>query len=378
MSSRRTGKASGFLLFLAGLILAFTGRAAFATANDCVEDDPDNGRFICFAEQPLRWAVGACPNTADFLSEQRAACQALGGVFQNPDCPGGHPVSEEEITSFSVSFMQFLSGGSCSIASDSGWNTAFVGTSFCNGGAGTKFQEGWQIGDSRHITVSCTSGSWPAGAEDLRWTKSRGLSCPFGSTERTVSRNGVSVTACTIPVCCHGDTIANPVTASTGIKLETETDYGGARGLVFTRHYHSFVFPDPVTLAPDGHTQGQLGAAWRSKFDKRVIPVGNTPGIYALTFPDGTIQYFNALGMEILNYNGARASLATLPGGGYVYQGPDVVETYRGDGRLQSITRGSGETLTLTYSSGAGGVFVDRNGDPTNEALPANLLLAVT
>ena len=123
-------------------------------------------------------------------------------------------------------------------------------------------------------------------------------------------RNGVGVSACTLfvdPPCC---TVGNPVTAVTGIKLETETDYRGAGGLVFTRHYHSFVFPDPITITPDGHSQLQLGATWRSNFDKRVIPVGNTgSGINALTFPEGRIQYFDTLGAEIFNYSGARASL---------------------------------------------------------------------
>src|SRR6266516_3593826 len=139
------------------LFLAFTGLSAFAAANDCVEEDPDNGRFICLALQPNPWGVSGCPNTADFLSIQRAGCEASGGTFHNPDCPGGHPATEEEIAALSVSFMQHLSGSS------------------------------------------------PFGAEDLRWSKSRTLGCPFGSTERTVSRNGVSVTACTIPVeppCC--------------------------------------------------------------------------------------------------------------------------------------------------------------------------------
>ena len=372
-----TGRSSRLRLLLVTsfLLLASGAPAAFATVNDCVEDDPDNGRFICLALQPNPWGVSGCPNTADFLSEQRAGCEASGGTFHNPDCPGGHPATEEEIADLSVKFMQHLSGGSCSIASDSGWNTPFDGTSFCNGGAGAQFQDGWQVRDSRHIVVSCQSGSWPLGAEDLRWSKSRSLGCPVGSTERTVSRNGVSVTACTIPVeppCCK---VGNPVTAAVGTKVETETDYRGTGGLVFTRHYHSFAFPDPVTLAQDGHSQLQLGYAWRSNFDKRVVPVGNSgSGINALTFPDGQIQYFNTLGTEILNYNDARASLATLPGGGYVYQGPDVVETYRADGRLQSITRRSGETLTLAYGNSPG-MHVDKNGDPTDEKFPPNAVL---
>jgi YD repeat-containing protein len=171
--------------------------------------------------------------------------------------------------------------------------------------------------------------------------------------------------------------VGNPVTAAVGAKVEAETDYRGARGLVFTRNYTSWAFPDPVTPPGGGHSQLQLGATWRSNFDKRVIPVGSTPGVNALTLPDGRLQYFNAQGTEIFNYDGARASLVALAGGGYVYQGADVVETYRADGRLQSVTQKSGETLTLTYSDGSSGVFVDRQGNAGTEALPANLLVRV-
>ncbi|HMH16798.1 MAG TPA: DUF6531 domain-containing protein [Burkholderiales bacterium] len=368
------------LLVTTFLLLAFAGRSAFATTSDCVEDDPVNGRFICFAEEPLPWGVGPCENTPDLVQDQRAWCESGGGVFHNPDCDGSVPTFEDDPAGRSLAFVNKLSNSSCSVVSDTGWNAPFPGTSFCNGGAGAQFQEGWQVADSRRIILACPNATtgFNGGALDIRWNKSRGLACPFGSTVRSVTRGGVSVTACTIPVecptCSH---IGNPVTAAVGTKVETETDYRGAGGLVFTRHYNSFVFPDPVTLTPGAHSQLQLGATWRSNFDKRVIPVGNTPGIYALTFGDGSIQYFNTLGAEILNYNNSRASLATLPGGGYVYQGPDVVETYRADGRLQSITSRSGETLTLTYSAG-GGVFVDQNGDPTSEPLPANLLLGVT
>src|SRR4029077_15675976 len=76
------------------------------------------------------------------------------------------------------------------------------------------------------------------------------------------------------------------------------------------------------------------------------------------------------------------ASLAGVPGGGYVYFGPETTELYRADGRLQSIGRRSGEVLTLTYSDGTsgpgGGCFVDPAGNPTNFVLSADLLIRVT
>jgi len=385
MSIRASRRKSLRFLLLSScfLVFAFAEPTAFAAVTDCVEDDPVNGRFICFAEPPRQWGIGPCENTPDLVQNQRAWCESGGGTFVGGNCPGFTPSFEEDIPGRSLAFLNALTKSECSIVSDTGWNATFDGTSFCNGGAGAVFQEGWQIRDSRRVIGSCPGATvgFNGGSLDIRWSKSRALECPFGSTPRTVVRNGHGVTACTLPVDCPycQNKVGNPVSAAVGTKIETETDYRGAGGLVFTRHYQSWHFPDPVTLTPDGHSQLQLGATWRSNFDKRVIPVGNTPGINALTFPDGQIQYFDSLGKEIFNYTGARATLVILPGGGYVYQGPDSVETYRADGRLQSITQRSGETLTLTYSGSAfGGVFVDRNGNPTSEALPANLLLWVT
>jgi len=296
------------------------------------------------------------------------------GQYAYPTCIGDSPTTEEDIKDRSVNAMQYLTNGSCAIASDTGWNATYPQTNWCWGGSGEVYQNGYLIGDSRGIVVSCGGGSsYPTGAETIRWTKSRALVCPLGSTQRSVLRNGTYVTACTIPVdppCCK---VGNPVTAAAGYKVESHNDYRGAGGLVFTRYYHSYRFISPMTFTADGQTPQQPGFAWRSNFDKRVIPVPS-PGILALSFPDGQVQYFNSLGKEIFNYSGGRASLLTLPGGGYVYQGPDVIETYRADGRLQSITQRSGETLTLAYGNSTD-MHVDKNGDPTDEEFPQNVVL---
>jgi YD repeat-containing protein len=344
------------LLVFVGLFLTFSGTAVFAGVNDCPEDDPVNGRAICFNPTPGPWGWGPCENAAPYVSNYAAWCRAGGGTYQGvyatPDCVGGSPVTEEEIRDRSVKFMTFLSGGSCSITNDTGWNASFPETNWCWGGTGEVYKSGYLIRDTRHINLACDAAhGYPGGSDNIYWYKSRTLVCPLGSVEVGAIRDGQSVSVCKIPVCLTCDTVGNPVTAASGYKTESQTDYSGAGGLEFTRYYHSYQFLDATTLTLDGHAPKSLGGAWRSNFDKRVVLVP-APGIMALSFPDGNVQYFNSQGKAIFNYTGGRASLVTLPNGaGYVYQGPDVVETYGPDGRLVSITRPTGETLTLAYGN---------------------------
>ncbi|HZF18187.1 MAG TPA: DUF6531 domain-containing protein, partial [Burkholderiales bacterium] len=375
-----TGRTFASLLCLVGLMAALSAQSAFATANDCVEDDPVNGRFICLNPIPDPLSVSPCDEFPATVPRFRAWCIASGGTsFNNVtgSCPGGTPTTEETVVARSVRFCEILhNGGGGTVTSDTGWNTSYT-TQNCVPSQGAVYNSGYLVSDGRRLSVSC-SDSTTTFNELISIAKGRTLGCPLGYSARNVVRNGHTVTACTRPVKCPCDDVGNPVSAGTGIKAEAQTDYRSASGLAFTRYYDSNRFGDPLTLTPDAHTVHQLGTTWRSNFDKRVIPLGVPSGVIALTFPDGQIQYFNNLGSEIINYAGARASLATLPGGGYVYQGPDVVETYRADGRLLGITQRSGESLTLAYSDGVNGFFVDPAGNPTTDVLLANLLTRVT
>src|SRR4029077_15546549 len=111
-----------FLLLSAfTLVLALTGRSAFAAPTDCIEDAPD-GRAVCFAPEPGPWGVGPCENTPDLVQNQRAWCKVGGGTFNNPDCPGFIPYSEEDIPERSIAFLNILTNSGCSIVSDTGWN----------------------------------------------------------------------------------------------------------------------------------------------------------------------------------------------------------------------------------------------------------------
>ena len=370
------------LLVFVGLFLALSGKAVFAGVNDCPEDDPVNGRSICFAPTPGPWGIGPCDNTAGWVSNYAAWCRAGGGtyqgVFATPDCVGGSPATEEEVADRSVKFMTQLSGGSCSAGTDTGWNASTPDTNWCWGGTGEVYNSGFLVKDHRLVIVACGGDNmhgYPAGSETIRWYKSRALVCPQGSVQTSAMRNGQSVTICKIPVCLTCDAIANPVTAAAGYKIESQTDYRGAGGLELTRYYHSYRFLDPFTFALDGHTPQQFGASWRSNFDKRVI-VTPAPGVLALGFPDGQAQYFNSQGKEIFNYSGGRSSLVTLDAGaGYVYQGPDAVETFGPDGRLLSIAKRTGETLTLAYGSGLDMYIPQRVPALTQADIPQHVIL---
>jgi hypothetical protein len=140
--------------------------------------------------------------------------------------------------------------------------------------------------------------------------------------------------------------------------------------------------PRALHTTPGAHSQNQFDIAWRSNFNKRVIPLTGVPhATAALTLPTGDVQYFDNAGNEILNYHGAKGSLVTTAQGFY-YLGPDEIEFYGSDGRLRSISRRTGEVFTLTYSDGTAGpggaVALDAAGNPTLQPLPANLLIRVT
>jgi hypothetical protein len=144
--------------------------------------------------------------------------------------------------------------------------------------------------------------------------------------------------------------------------VETETDYRHASGLQFTRHYHSLRFSEPYSTLSGSHTENRLGPAWRSAFDKRVIPIqpNNRPPKHAISLPSGGVQYFDAAGTEMYNYSGAAGSLAVVAGTGFFYRGPDSTERLRSCILLRSIIstrRGLYQTLPAAQC----GVGISRN-----------------
>ena len=357
-------------LFLVGMPLSL-----IAAPDDCIGDSAD-GRLFCGAKKPTPFGYGLCYDNASAFWRDNAMCTARGGTpGPNGTCAGGSPDTEDNVAQRAVAYAQNVTGESCSLGQDSGWDVVH-NSMWCWSANGPTYQDGYLVGTARYFVASCGS----AGEVPSMALKTRQLVCPAGYTEMNTS----SGLRCVRPVddCCK-QTVGNPITAGTGAKLQTEVDYQHPLGLELRRYYHSLRFLEPYTVTPGGHSENQFDEAWRSNFNKRVIPITGKPNaIAALALPNGEVQYFDAAGNEVLNYRGSRAKLVTVTGSGYYYLGGDEIEFYGTDGRLRTISRRTGQALTLTYSDGTtganGGFALDAAGNPTPKALPANLLIRVT
>jgi YD repeat-containing protein len=348
--------------------------AARSAPTDCIGESPDGRRF-CGASVPKPFTYSLCYENASAFWRDNAMCYARGGTpGPNGTCPGSTPDTEDNLAERAALYAQYVTGQSCSLGSDSGWDVVH-GSLWCYNANGPIYQEGYLIATFRRFVASCGS----AGEIPSMAAKGRTLECPVGYTQASTSLGW----RCVRPMesCGDGCAVGNPITPATGIKVQTELDYQHPRGLELRRFYHSFRFHEPYTATPGAHSENQFDIAWRSNFNKRVIPLtGLAHASAALTLPSGEVQYFDNAGNEILNYRGAKARLVTAAEGFY-YLGPDEVEFYGTDGRLRSISRRTGQVFTLTYSDGTtgpgGGFALDAPGNPTPRPLPANLLLRV-
>jgi len=165
---------------------------------------------------------------------------------------------------------------------------------------------------------------------------------------------------------CPTPTAGNPITIGAGIKVQQETDITGAGDLILVRYHHGLGFYTPFST-PSPQIPS-LGHAWRHNFDKRLHPLTGMDALAALTYPNGDIQYFDANGRERFNYGRPGSQLIVL-GNGYQIHTGETTEHYDATGRLISLTRRDGRTLTLTYSSAA---------TPATVAPTPGLLIQVT
>jgi YD repeat-containing protein len=330
----------------------------------CVES---GGKTFCRSPEPKPWGYGACDSHGSNAQSGQAWCAIRGG--SGPSCEGATPDTEGNIVDRSNQFANWWSGSSCALSEDTDWGASTSSFNCASGSDG--YSAGFLTQTYRRLTFTCAVHN-----EAFYLRKERQLECPIGYTA-----NGAT---CVRPLesCCTTDSVGNPITPGTGVKVETETDYRHALGLEFTRHYHSFQFYEPYATQPGVHTETRLGSVWRSGFDRRVIPTTTSAQPLAISLPGGEVQYFSPAGVELYNYRGASGTLTTAAGVGYFYKGPERTEFFGTDGRLRTISRASGEVFTLTYSDGTGGpnggFILDAAGQPTAKLLPANSLIRVS
>ncbi len=375
-SARRFRRARRVFVSWLALLVTTGANQAYAADTDCIED---GGRAVCTSPYPTPFSYGLCDEAGAWAYRMAAWCVVSGGTWYGiyTGCSGGTPTDESNIRERSQKFAEHIYGDSCSITSDTGWGATFDSWN-CWSFAGGTYDAGYLIRDGRSLSIKCSKG----GAETIRARRDRALECPTGYVQRSTARG----TACVRPLepCdgCGTDGVGNPITPSSGVKIESALDYTSSSALAFARHYHSFRFTEPHTKTVGGHSENRLGSVWRTSFDKRIVPItGSTYAKAALSMPNGEVQYFDASGNEILNTRSGGATLVTTANG-YFLNGPNGTEAYDTEGRLKSITYRNGETLTLSYSDGTtgpgGGFVVDANGIATTIALPPKMLTRIS
>ena len=350
--------ASAVLAIAVGVCVTQT--ALHAAPSDCIES---GGQTFCGAPVTSPWLYQLCDEAPANLFRAMAWCFARGGTQNGFDAPciGATEPNESNVRTFAFNFAQRMHSNTCSWSGDSGWGHTSLSTN-CWSGPPT-YKNNILVGDHRKFSFTCTSG----GNETDYAQKGRDLACPAGYTPRFDGQNN---RLCSRPIesaGCPALSVGNPVTIGTGIKTEREADFAGAGDLQFMRYYHGFGSYNPVNAV--SQQLSQLGYAWRSNFDKRVIPITNSATMSAaMTLPNGDIQYFDVSGRDFYNYNRSDGQLATTASG-FRHVTGETIEDYDDVGRLISITSRDGQFKSLAYSTGA---------TPTAVAPYAGLLIQVT
>jgi RHS repeat-associated protein len=149
---------------------------------------------------------------------------------------------------------------------------------------------------------------------------------------------------------CDGLMCGNPINVGTGNKFQAEIDLQEVGLLGFTRYYNS----DPLAYT---HAFGQH---WTNTYSRAVESSATDPNSALVLRPDGRVYKFVFAGGVWASAANPRATLARLTdsGGattGWVFHAVDGRESENFDswGRLTSIVRSDGASVTLTYNNGA-------------------------
>lgn len=354
---------------LATSVCLLSAPGAVAAQTDCIGESED-GRAVCSVPDVGKWTFGLCDEAAPYANRDAAWCAAYGGTYGGiyNGCSDTTVVaSEDNLYGIAQAFAQKLWNSSCT-GSDSRWGIS-VSSNQCWSGS-TTTQNNIVTGQFRRFQFTCSNGA----GETITARQDRSLPCPPGTTERTL--NGQQVCVHPIPPDCNCGK-GNPIIAETGQKIQREED-GAFEGWSLSRRYMSFgsIYARGEALA----TQS-LGVRWRDSFDFRMQPLSGTSVVAALSFPNGSIQYFRADGSAVL---GTETSSYRLGGTAAAYEviGDGLLLRFDGNGRLVTVSTAGGQTYTLTYSDGTtsgpnGQVAKDSNGTQWGAAVPPNQLIKV-
>ncbi|OGT56156.1 MAG: hypothetical protein A3E01_02445, partial [Gammaproteobacteria bacterium RIFCSPHIGHO2_12_FULL_63_22] len=148
---------------------------------------------------------------------------------------------------------------------------------------------------------------------------------------------------------CPGNMCGNPINSAIGNKFQVETDVPGAGLLAFERYYNSHAAA-PTHL---------LGTHWTHVYTRRIDNFPGTTVIATVARPDGHSVEFRLVGGVWTADADVVGRLSRLEDGsgqllGWTFTANDGRETENYDalGRLGSISRLDGTSVTLTYNNG--------------------------
>ena len=304
-------------------------------------------------------------------------CQGEGGtwngLYGNPAC-ANLPTGYNDITDTNTEMLA-LQGASEGMSYKFGSNyNPSTGTGGCGSavlvgdtgwGEGTVYENGTIVTDNRTQTfIAADSACNPTSSPGIKvsFAKRRQMLCPNPSNVRSLPNGYLQ---CYVPStgCVYCDlnrsigallpTIDNPVSPVTGGKVESRTDYQGGGGvgeLSFGHFYNSLGY---LTLPGSGPFMTQFSDYWHFSYDRRLFAItGNSQLMAVIHREDGTLEWFNGSGAEILNQNGAADRLTVGSGGGWTLTlGNSDVERYDANGNLTGITTRAGIVTTISYGA---------------------------
>jgi RHS repeat-associated protein len=302
--------------------------------------------------------------TYDYNSDfsPRNFCLGLGGTWNgfygNPACadlPSGYN-GERGANSESLA-LAGVQDGMNELYGDGLYNPV-TGTGGCGGGVliadtgwgqNTGYENGQVISDSRLQTYEAANPQCVTeGQTVVTITKTRQMQCEQPDLTQVLS-NGYLQCIRPHPTCVL---CGDPVSPVTGGELQNQIDYqsGGSGGLSFGHYYNS---SGAFNAPGSGPFVTGFSDFWQFSYQRHLTPVTTMTNISAAIHrEDGSVEWFDGSGNEVLNRDGAADRLSSNSTGGWtVTLGSRDVEQYDANGNLISLTTRSGIVTTISYGS---------------------------
>ena len=308
----------------------------------------------------------------DFASDlsPQAFCVGLGGTwngsYANPACSIDLPAGYNGTRGAnSESLAQQAIQDAMNVGFGDGLFNPVTGTGGCGGGTmiddtgwgqSTTYENGEVIYDSRVETYAAAN---PQCAGEGQWavtlSKSRQMQCDQPYLERTLP-NGYLQCIQPCPTCGLSGGPGSPASPVTGGEVQSQTDYQGGGvgsgdgGLSFSRYYNS---AGSFSALGGGSFVKGFSDFWQFSYQRHLTPLTNLTNASAVIHrEDGSVEWFDGSGNEILNRNGAADRLVSNSNGGWtVTLANSNVEQYDANGNLTSLTTRSGIVTTISYGS---------------------------